>query len=206
MLLTKEKFTKREFAYSSIFKNLFHKRNLRSLLACVGYGEELIVMVVWPVYMSLIIVNYDTLGALIGLATMITLLSALYVGKMCDNRDKRKILRFGAIVYSLSWLIKIFTRTIMPLFLIDTTGKVSKSVIDVPIRAIFYEKAKEAKKNNDNGIMENVVNYEAGLVVGKIVACLFIFLVISIFSTSEATGFTLSFIFASLISLLYIVL
>jgi len=122
---------------------------------------------------------------------------------MCDRRDKRKILKFGSIIYSLTWLIRIFSRTILPIFLADTTSRISKSVIDVPIRALFYKKAKDGKKKNDNSIMENVVNYEAGLIVGKVLACLFIIGAIYIFSLQDADGFTVSFVFASLASLLY---
>jgi len=160
-------------------------------------------MVIWPIFMSVVIISYSRIGALVGLATGITLLVTLYVGRMCDRRDKTKILKFGSIIYALSWLIRIFTKALTPIFLIDTTSKISKTTIDVPIRALFYEKAKAGRKKNNNGIMENVVNYEAGLVIGKVLACLFIIGTIAIFSLEDAGGFTASFIFAALASLLY---
>lgn len=206
MLLTKEKFDKREFPYFILVKKLFKKNNIRSLIACIGYGEELIAMVVWPVFIFIMIASYSKIGALIGLATLITSIITLYVGKICDQKNKRKVLRLGATFYSLSWLIKLFTRTILPIFLVDTMAKVSKNVVDVPIRAIFYEKAKDEKKFNDNGIMENIVNYEAGLVVGKVIACLVIIISLSIFSVQEFTGFAISFVFAAIATLLYMFL
>jgi MFS family permease len=202
MLLTKEDFDIRTYAYIRVF-DIFRKGNIRSLFACIGYAEELIVMVIWPIFMSVVIISYSRIGALVGLATGITLLVTLYVGRMCDRRDKTKILKFGSIIYALSWLIRIFTKALTPIFLIDTTSKISKTTIDVPIRALFYEKAKAGRKKNNNGIMENVVNYEAGLVIGKVLACLFIIGTIAIFSLEDAGGFTASFIFAALASLLY---
>ncbi|MCD4704559.1 MFS transporter [bacterium] len=202
MLLTKEDFDQRGYKYIRIF-DIFRKKNLKNLLACIGYAEELIVMVIWPIFMSIIIVSYSKIGALIGIATAITLLVTLYIGKICDKDDKRKVLRFGSIIYSLTWLIRIFTRTIIPIFLIDTTSKISKASIDVPIRAIFHKKARDGKRKNNNSIMENVVNYEAGLIIGKILACLVIIVVILIFSLEDDGGFVISFVFAGLTSLLY---
>ena len=202
MLLTKEKFDYRTYEYKKVF-HIFKPEKIKNLLACFGYAEELVVMVIWPIFMSVLIASYSKIGALVGLATGITLAVTLYVGRMCDRRDKRKILKFGSIIYSLTWLIRIFTRTLIPIFLVDTTSKISKTTIDVPIRALFYEKAKSGKKKNDNSIMENVVNFEASLILGKILACLAIILAITIFSLQDMGGFIVSFVFASIASLLY---
>ncbi len=203
MLLTKEEFDLRGYNYLKVF-DIFRKENLKNLLAGIGYAEELIVMVVWPIFMSIVIVSYSKIGILVGLATGVTLLVTLYIGRICDRQDKRKVLKFGSIIYSLTWLIKIFMRTIMPIFLIDTTAKISKSSIDVPIRAIFHKKAKDGKKKNDNSIMESVVNYEASLIVGKVLACLVIIGATVIFKLGDSSGFVISFVFASGVSLLYI--
>ena len=200
--IRKEDFDHRVYHYIRIF-DIFKKENFKNLLACIGYAEELIVMVIWPIFMSVIIVSYSKIGVLVGLATGITLAVTLYVGRMCDQKGKKKILKFGSIIYALTWLIRIFTKALVPIFLIDTTSKVSKTSIDVPIRALFYERAKIDKKKNDNGIMENVVNYEASLILGKILACLFIIGVIILFSLQDAGGFVASFIFAAIASLLY---
>lgn len=205
MLLTKEDFDFREYSYSKLF-DIFKKENLRNLLAYIGYGEELVVMVMWPIFISIIISDYSKIGILIGLATAITLSTTLYVGKMCDQRDKRKILRFGAIMYSLIWFLRTFIRSIIPIFLVDTSSRVSKSVIDVPLRALFYEKAKNEKKFNSNSIMENVISYESALIVGKVIACLVIIGSLSLFSIQETTSFTISFIFAGIVSLFYMFL
>jgi MFS family permease len=202
MLLTKEVFEKRKYNYVRLFDN-FKKENIKSFIACIGYGEELIVMVIWPIFMSIIIVNYAKLGALSGIGTGITLLMALYIGKICDQQDRRKILKFGSIIYAFTWFLRVFTKSLIPIFLIDTTSKMSKTLIDTPIRAILYTKAKYGKQNNDNSIMENVINWEAGLIFGKFLACLVIMVLISVFSLQDASGFVISFIFAGALSFLY---
>ncbi len=202
MLLTKEKFDHRTYEYKKVF-DVFKRVNIKNFLACMGYGEELVVQVLWPIFMSIIIVSYSKLGSLVSIATGLTLLATLYIGKMCDSKNKTRILRFGSIIYSIVWFLRIFVRTITPVFLIDTASKISKSVVAVPIVAIFYEKAKEGKSKNHNSIMENVVNYEVGLIIGKVLACSVIILMISIFSLKDASGFVVGFVFAGISSLLY---
>jgi MFS family permease len=205
MLLTKEDFDQRKYSYFKLF-SIFKKEKLKILLARIAYGEELIVMVMWPIFISIIISDYSKIGALVGLATAITLFSTLYIGKMCDQRDKRKILKFASMIYSLVWFMRIFVRSIIPIFLVDTSSRISKSGIDIPVRAIFYETAKNEKKFNSNSIMENVVNYESGLIVGKVIACLVVIGTLSLFSVNEMAGFTVSFAFAGIVSLFYMFL
>jgi len=202
MLLTKEKFDYRTYEYKKVF-DIFKKGKLKNFLACMGYGEELIVLVLWPIFMSTIIISYSKLGSLVSVATALTLLATLYIGRICDLKEKIKVLRFGSIIYSIIWFLRIFVRSITPIFLIDTASKISKSIVSVPITAIFYEKAKYGKKKNHNSIMENVVNYEASLIVGKILACLIIVFTISIFSLQDSAGFIVGFVFAGISSLLY---
>lgn len=202
MLLTREVFQTRKYPYARLFEN-FKKGNRKSLIACIGYGEELIVQVMWPIFMSIIIVSYAKLGTLVGIGTGITLLVTLYIGKMCDQRDRRKILKFGSIIYAFTWFLRIFTKSLIPIFLIDTSSKMAKTVIDTPIRAILYTKAKYGRKNNDNSVMENVVNWESGLILGKFLACLVIMILISVFSLQDTSGFVISFIFAGALSFLY---
>ena len=66
--------------------------------------------------------------------------------------------------------------------------------------------SEKEKKFNDNSIMENAVNYESGLIVGKVIACLVIVGAFSLFSLNESIGFTVSFVFAGISSLFYMFL
>ena len=206
MLVTKENFTKRDFKYSFILKDIFRKKNFKSLFSTIGYAEELVAMVFWPIFMSVVIISYEKIGILSGISTMIMLTATLYIGKICDRRDKRIILRLSSVFYAFTWIAKIFARTIMPIFIFDTASKTVKSGIDVSMRSIIYEGAREnyrgKKDENDNSIMEAAVNFEAGLSIGKVLACLFVF-IFSIIFISLKDFFMASFIFASILSLFY---
>lgn len=206
MLLTKETFTKRDFRYSFIFRDLFKKSNLKSLFSTIGYAEELVLLVFWPIFMVYIINSYEKIGILSGISALVMLVSTLYIGRLCDKRDKRFVLRLSSFFYAFTWFAKIFARSIMPIFAFDTVSKTAKSGVDVSMRSIVYEDARNNYRNkndeNDNSIMERCVNYEAGLVLGKIFAC-FVILIIALLVFQINQFFVYSFIFAAIMSLFY---
>lgn len=209
MLLTREKYTKRSFKYSIMFKRIFAKINLRKFLSTAGYAEELVLWVFWPIFMSIAIVSYEKIGTLSGISTMIMLVATLYIGKSCDKRDKRIVLRLSSFFYAFTWVAKIFARTIAPIFLFDTVAKTAKSGVDVSMRSFVYENSRESyrekKDENDNSIMEGCVNFEAGLIIGKVFACLVMFIFALIFASMNSF-FIASFIFSAIMSLFYAIL
>ena len=78
------------------------------MFAYIGFGEELIVMFIWPIFISIIIVDLLDLGLVVALATLITVIITLYIGKLADYRNKRSILSLGSVFYALAWFIRIF--------------------------------------------------------------------------------------------------
>ncbi|MBT6690950.1 MFS transporter [Candidatus Parcubacteria bacterium] len=204
-LATKEKFTPRDFSYKKVYSNLFSKKNRSDFFAYLGYGEELILMVVWPVFISIIIIDVFNLGLIVALATLITTLVTLYIGKLSDSRNKRKILSLGSTFYSLAWFIRIFITNTVGVFFVDTMSKLGKNTISIPLMAITYEKAKDVRQSERSHIMNSIVFFEMSLVAGKLVAILAIYLAM-FFITDEVFAFKLTFILAGSMSLLYMLL
>jgi len=134
-LRTKEKFEPNKFSYIQTYKDLVSKENRKTFLAYLGFGEELIVMVVWPIFISIIIVNIFDLGIIIALATLITTIVVFYIGRLSDAYNKRHILRLGSVFYSLAWFIRIFITNTLGIFFVDTMSKLGKNTIAVPLTA-----------------------------------------------------------------------
>ena len=198
-LITKEEFAIKDFSYKDAYLRLISKKNRKSFLAYLGFGEELIVLVVWPVFISIIITDIFDLGLIITLATLITSIITLYIGKITDSRNKKSILSLGASFYSLAWFIRIFIINQVGIFFVDTLSRLSKNVIAVPLTAITYERAKS------RSIMKTVLFFEMSLVVGKLIALLLIYTSL-FFITDEIFAFKLTFILAGGMSLLYLLL
>ena len=198
-LITKEEFSKKDFSYKGAYLRLISKKNRKSFIAYLGFGEELIVLVVWPVFISIIITDTFDLGLIITLATLITSIITLYIGRITDSRNKKSILSLGASFYSLAWFIRIFIINQLGVFFVDTLSRLSKNVIAVPLTAITYERAKS------RSIMKTVLFFEMSLVVGKLIALLLIYTSL-FFITDEIFAFKLTFILAGGMSLLYLLI
>lgn len=198
-LITKEEFDYKDFHYFQAYKDLFSKENRRSLFAYLGFGEELVVMVVWPIFISIIIVNIFDLGLVIALTTLITVLISVYIGKLSDSKNKRSVLSMGSAFYSIAWFIRIFVTNQLGVFFVDTLSRLAKNIIVIPLTTITYEKAKKSS------VMRTVVFFEMSLVVGKLIAIFLIFTALY-FISDEIFAMKLTFILAGSVSLLYMLL
>ena len=198
-LITKEEFESRDFSYKGAYKYLASKKNRKSFLAYLGFGEELIVLVVWPVFISIIIADVFDLGLIITLATLVTSIITLYIGKITDSRNRRSILALGSSFYSLAWFARIFIVNQIGIFFVDTLSRLAKNVVAVPLTAITYDRAKSRT------VMGTIVFFEMSLVVGKFIAILLIYTAL-FFIGDEAFAFKLTFILAGGMSLLYLFL
>lgn len=199
MLLTKERFVSEPVDYDRCYRRLLKPKNRKTVFAYLGFGEEILVIVVWPIFISIFIESFLSIGGLVAVTTLITVIATLVVGRMSDRIDKRKILRFGVVFYSLSWLFRLIFKTPMMIFLTDGLSRVSKSIIGIPLIAITYENAKNHK------VMNTVLLFEMSLIIGKLITCLFIFFLLFVV-TQGLWPFYIVFITAGLLTWLYVLL
>lgn len=204
-LMTRESFKVTSFSYKRAYSDLFSKENRKSFLGYIGFGEELVAVIVWPVFISIVISNIFDLGLVVTLATFVTTLVIFYIGKLTDSKNKRKILSLGSYIYALSWFFRIFIINTAGVFFVDTLSRLGKNIISVPLIALTYEKAKELEASKERVIMSRVLFFEMSLVVGKILAIIIIF-VLTYFIADEALAFKITFILGGAMTLLYMLL
>lgn len=197
LLSTKEIFTPKDFSYQGAYRRLVKKGNRRHFLAYLGFGEDLIVMVIWPVFIYLVVKNFFSVGLVIALATFVTTIATLYIGKLTDKR-KKSVLRYGAVSSTLIWLIRLIASAGWHVFLIDTLSRVTKNAITIPLTALTYDRAQSTS------IMKSVVFFEMALVVGKLLAAITIFLLLFFFPASWS--FPIAFVIGGSMTLLYALL
>ena len=199
MLLTKERFVSEPVDYDYSYRRLFKKENRKKFFAYLGFGEEILVVVVWPIFISLFIEDLFSIGGLVAITTFITMLVTLVIGRLSDKVDKRKILRGGALFYSLSWFFRLIVQTQWGIFLTDGFSRIFKSVVAIPLTAITYEDAKNHK------VMNTVLTFELSLAIGKLITCVLVFLLLFVFS-GGLLPFYIVFITAGLATWLYALL
>lgn len=194
MLITKEKFEPAHFSYFASFTRLFKRENLKKLLSLIGFGEELIALTIWPIFIYVVINNYLGLGIMTSASIFVTTIIFLYIGRVTDKGDSRWLLKFGVVLYFFSWLLKIMTRNIFGIFVIDAYSRTAKQTVAIPLTALTYEKA------HDTSIMKTILFFEMSLVLGKIIAIILAVILLQFFTP----GWNAVFIMASLMTLLYL--
>jgi MFS transporter, DHA1 family, multidrug resistance protein len=173
-----------------------YRRSPKKFLGYVGFGEELLVLTVWPIFIFLVVKNYEDTGILATLAAFVAMVVGLYIGKMTDKaKSKVAVLRFGTVLYFLTWLGRISANTFFSVFTVDSLSRVSKELVFIPLSTVTYERAESTK------IMPYIIFFEQSLAIGKVLAVLLGFIVFA------ATGsFMAVFLLAGLFSLLYMLI
>ncbi len=197
LLSHREEFTPRTFSYVDTYRRLLSTENRRPLLGYMGFGEELVALVLWPVFISVIVVNYVEIGGVVATATLLTALITLYIGKLTDERNKHQVLRWSAGFYALSWVARFFVTLPLQVFVVDSWSRLAKNVVAVPLTAITYDRAQ------GGSVMDTVVFFEMSLAVGKLLACLVLLAVFTV-ATSLHGAFIAAWTVAALMTLLYV--
>lgn len=174
-----------------------YKKYPREAVAYAGFGEELYVLVGWPIFIFLAVPDFFNFGTLIAVATLISTVIMLYGGKLMDKSKKEEdiFLKYGVVISSLVWLIASFARGLIGVFSIDTLLRIGRILFFTPVVAHMYNRAADEKT------MAYSVFFEQTLSIGKVIAAL---LGTVIFLFTE--NFVFIFILAALFTLLYFVL
>ncbi len=136
---TEEKFS---WTYRQTLKNLFAKKNRRSLLAFAANGAETgTTLVIWPIFLyQLLNGDYFKIGALSTLIIAATVILQLTIGKKLDKtKRKDRFLKFGSLFYSAGWILKIFIQTAFQIFVVGAFHNVSRIFTSTPFNTLSYD-------------------------------------------------------------------
>lgn len=192
--LTKEIFTPSDLHYTAAYKTLLAKENRPYLFGYMGFGEELIVLTVWPIFMYLTFNNFFSTGFVAAVSTLVTALVLLYVGRESDLKNRKSVLRLGSVFTVVASLLRVVARGGMSVFLVDFFSRTSKNILMLPLLSGLYEYA------NKTAVVRTIIFFEMSLTVGKLLASGVMALVFFFFPTA----YGLSFFIAALFSLLYL--
>ncbi|MFC1663257.1 hypothetical protein ACFL04_03805 [Patescibacteria group bacterium] len=194
ILQTKEKIQLVNITYGDSVRYSTDKKRRSTLLAYVGFGEELLSETVWPIFIFIVVKDFLGLGGLVAGATLITALVILYVGRLYDHGKKIQVVSGGTLMYFISWLARLITKSTGGVFLMDSLQKIFKNILFVPIVADMYKHAGHRKHLILHGIF-----FEQGLSIGKIFAATLVIVLALFFD-----GFAAAFVIGGAMSLLYL--
>ncbi len=195
LMTTKERFKPSTLSYTETYTALIAKENRKYLVAYIGYGEELISLVIWPIFVYVTFTTFTSTGAAITFSTLITSLAILYVGRQTDTCDRKKVLRVSTLLLSLSWVLRTIARGASAVIFADFFSRTSRYLFALPFYSGLYRHATETS------IVRTVIFFEMALTVGKmIVAGL---LAVVFYYVPVSVSWNVAFITAAAFSLLY---
>lgn len=170
-----------------------YKSYPKQFIGYFGFAEELLAMVVWPLFIFIIVKNYQDTGTLVTFATLIATALALYAGIYTDGHSKRFATKVGAGFTVLSWLARLPVAAPFAVFIADAISRTSKSLVMVPVSALIYERAESTH------IIPYAVGFEQALSFAKMITALVAALVFVLTGSIVAL-----FILGAIFSLLYL--
>ena len=136
---TQEKFS---WDYLQTLKNFFAKKNRKEVIAFASDGAETAtVIVIWPIFIfQLLQGDYLKIGALSTFIIAFSIILQLALGKRLDKTArKEKVLKFGTVLSSVSWIIKIFIETTLQIFIIGAFHNLMRIFTRIPFDTLSYE-------------------------------------------------------------------
>lgn len=161
--------THEKIGYFEVYRKFFSKGNRRRFITFLGFGEELIAMTVWPIYVFIIVGNFITFGAVLTASTVLSSFLLLFTGKLTDKISRARVVKATSLIYFISWFPKLFITTPLGVFLTDSLGQFSKTAIMIPLSAVMYS---EAKHGYDGKVLLGSTMFEMGYIPSKIIAAL----------------------------------
>jgi MFS family permease len=171
---TNERF---DWTYKQTLKHFFSKNNRKLIMSNMANGaENEIAMVVWPIFIWQVLKgNYFAVGAISSMIVFVTVILQLAVGKYADLFSKRKMLRWGSVLYAIGWFIKIFVLTTFQTFIAGSYHSFTQIFKDTPFDSLNYE----LLADKGHYVDEYTVVKEMAVQYGKVIMLLVVILVAS---------------------------
>lgn len=167
LLLKHETLEPRELSYWDAYKRVLKPENRRLVLAYIGYGEEFLAIIVWPLAMYAIVGHFAALGLIVSVGMVFTAIVGYIIGCRTDEGEGRKFLRIGALFTALSWAARITIASPIPVFGIDVLYRSSRMAQGTPMAAMTYNQAREYS------VTKTALLMEAAVIIGKLTAAVF---------------------------------
>ncbi len=190
LLLAAEIFTPRDYSFRQTWE--LYKSFPKKFVGYLGFGDELFVLTIWPVFIYIIVTDYKDTGLLTAGAALIATITALFLGKITDSYTKRVLVKIGAFFGSIFWVGRYFCTNFVTTFTADTLSRTSRETMFIPLSTLTYLRAEQTH------VVPYAVFFEQSLAIGKLSACLLGALLFYL-----TNSFMVLFIVAAVYSLLY---
>ncbi|MDZ4231625.1 MAG: MFS transporter, partial [Candidatus Pacearchaeota archaeon] len=167
-----------EDSYKKAWKRAWRRENRGTTAGFAFAGlEHIIYFLFWPLFLFVLAVHFDSIGAIASLALVASSLFMLYVGRVSDTQDRSWLLNIGALWTSVSWVLKFFVTTAFDALLAHTLYRISLAAANIPFQTFFYEKAASKGPEADEFVVhrEIIVNVSRFFLLSLLALVFFLF-------------------------------
>ncbi|MCK4355310.1 MFS transporter [Candidatus Parcubacteria bacterium] len=199
LLLSEEVHQTYSDSYLKAYKRIFKKENKYYNLAFAANGMETVINAyLWPLFLITISIGYLAIGSIATVALVVSLLFTLYMGRITDRMDKRKLLAIGSVLTSGAWIGKFFVVSPVSAFIAQSFYRLSRTAAGIPYQTFLYEKAESKGHEIDEFIIYRGIVLNGTRTVLLVILAGVAFIIPNInFTFILAAAFSLGFVFIS---------
>jgi hypothetical protein len=108
----------------------------------------------WPLYVFLLVPNYQTIGLVTSTALLLTIFVTYIVGKTADQRGKTSYIKLGSSITAITYFVKAFANDIFQVFGLNLITAVSHPIFASPYICEYYLHADEDYRHEYIFLME----------------------------------------------------
>jgi sugar phosphate permease len=146
----------------------------KDLVAYGGYGMQgSIGSIIWPLFIYSILKNYQKLGLVSTLSTLVAIVVTYIIGKKADHQERKKYVKSGSMLMGLIYLAKALANTIFHIFSLDVLTSFANSISTAPFQSEYYLHADEESRSEYITFMESTIDLFRVITFSLLLVCSF---------------------------------
>ncbi len=198
LLATTEHYQLQPFPYASAWRIIASRRHRRMVVATLGWVEDFVQLVFWPVFAFMVLKTTAVLGLVASTSVLVMSLLAFFVGEGMDRTSAKTILRKTVPFMSIVYLLRLLATSVGKIFFVHMLALSADMAVKIPFLGKVYGEARR------RGALTYVVAFEMVLSAAK--AGVALVLAGVFFWWGADAGFTAAFIGAAAFALFYLYL
>lgn len=183
------------FSYVSPWKMISRIEYRKTFLSTLGWGENLIDSVFWPLFLFIMLNNIESLGLYLSLALVITAIGSFFIGDIAERYSKERVLRAYLPFMIIGYALRAFSTSPVRIVLIDGLARLSFFGVTIPQMYRVYSQGKATKS------LDYMVAFEMILAIAKTATALLLVLLFLLLPVHFA--FIWMFVAGAIIAMLY---
>ncbi|MFW6449870.1 MAG: MFS transporter [Nanoarchaeota archaeon] len=116
----------------------------------------------WPVLLFMLGTSLSSIGGIFTISSLLLALFTIYIGKKTTEENKHNLLKIGALLNSLSLIVRSVLKTFSLIAVAQGFGGLSWALVQLPFMSMFYNNSKK------KGIAETIFMREVYLNLGRL--------------------------------------